>query len=56
MFVVKYLLDNENPYVMQYHLRTNNPNLAMQFESEVLAKTVAHDWGYQDDDIEIEEV
>lgn len=56
MFVIKYLKDNVNSYVMKQLLRTNNPQLANKFETQEIAKSTALDWGYEEKDIEIQEV
>lgn len=56
VFVIKFKKDDTNPYVMNQGLRTNNPNLAMMFANQDLAKETALSMQYDETDIEIEEV
>lgn len=56
MFVIKYLLDEINPYVMENKLRTNNPKLAKKLKDKSEAKRIAIQYGYNLNEIELVEV
>lgn len=56
MFVIKYLLDEINPYVIKGELRTNNNELAIKFKDKSEAKRVAIQYGYDLSEVEFVEV
>lgn len=56
MFVIRYLLDEINSYVIENKLRTNNPKLAKKFKDKSEAKRLAIQYGYNLNEIEFIEV
>ena len=56
MFVIKYLLDDINSYVMENKLRTNNPKLAKKFKDKPEAEKAVIQYGYNLNEIELVEV
>jgi hypothetical protein len=56
MIIAKYLLDENNPYIMEHQLRTGNPDLAHKFIDKSEAKRLMIQYGYNLDDIELMEV
>ena len=56
MFVIKYLLDEINPYVIENKLRTNNPKLAKKIKDKSESKRLAIQYGYDLNEVEFVEV
>ena len=56
MFVIKYLLDEINPYVIENKLRTNNSKLAKKIKDKSESKRLAIQYGYDLNEVEFVEV
>lgn len=56
MFVAKYLLDENNPYIIRGQLRTNNIKLAEVFKDKSEIRRVITQYGYDLTNIEFVEV
>lgn len=55
-FIIKFKQDTMNPYVIKNKLRTDNPHLGYLNDTHEQAVTLAHQWDYDDNDIEIIEI
>lgn len=52
-YVIKFKLDDNNPYVIKNQLRTDNKFLGSTYDSIEEAQNIAEQWDYDLSDIEI---
>lgn len=52
-YVIKFKLDDNNPYVIKNQLRTDNKFLGATYDSIEEAQNIAEQWDYDLSDIEI---